>query len=186
MHEEFPISHLIYLFISPPFTYLGKHHKAHQYPLQGLIKLVGMSMVLELVRDYHFCSYCLFLQFIHSSSSLMCSQLFLLLNFESPYLRKTSLISRKSFNLVLAFLIIWRFLHFHESYFVWKKNVFFHFSLRLIQQSEILKLHHSLHKTNHLFYIMRFTSSFSLCHLEFHKNMLKPRSIGVTSFDFLH
>lgn len=103
MHEEFPISHLIYLFISPPFTYLGKQHKAHQYPLQGLIKLVGMSMVLEQVRSYHLCSYCLFLQFIHSSSSLMCSQLFLLLNFESPYCKKKPLISRKSFNLVPAF-----------------------------------------------------------------------------------
>lgn len=67
-----------------------------------------------------------------------------------------------------------------------KKCIFpFFFEINLVE-SEILKLHHSLHKTNHLFYIMRFTSSFSLCHLEFHKNMLKQRSICVTSFDFLH
>jgi len=101
--------------------------------------------------------------------------------------KKKSLISRKSFNFVLAFLIIWRFLHSHESYFVWKKKCIFPFFFEMnLVELEILKLHHSLHKTNNLFYIMRFTSSFSLCHLEFHKNMLKPRSICVTSFDFLH
>jgi hypothetical protein len=67
-----------------------------------------------------------------------------------------------------------------------KKCIFpFFFEINLVEL-EILKLHHSLHKTNNLFYTMRFISSFSLCHLEFHKNMLKPRSICVTSFDFLH
>jgi hypothetical protein len=62
-----------------------------------------------------------------------------------------------------------------------KKYIFpFFFEIDLVEL-QILKLHHSLHKINNLFYIMRFTSSFSLCHLEFHKNMLKPRSICVTS-----